>query len=147
MKKIASYSFVLCLIAALGCFSGDAMAKKDKKHGHKQGKEASSVIKIGANDRDAIKSYLKKTHGKKCPPGLAKKNNGCLPPGIAKKYSVGQPLPKGVFASPLSAELLKFLYPAPVGHRYVQVDKDVLLINSATEKVIDAVTALSALGS
>jgi len=26
-----------------------------------------------------------------CPPGLAKKNNGCLPPGQAKKiYSVGQ---------------------------------------------------------
>ncbi|WP_300975424.1 hypothetical protein [Sphingomonas sp. LHG3406-1] len=25
-----------------------------------------------------------------CPPGLAKKNNGCLPPGQAKKLGVGQ---------------------------------------------------------
>lgn len=25
-----------------------------------------------------------------CPPGLAKKNNGCLPPGQAKKLNVGQ---------------------------------------------------------
>jgi hypothetical protein len=25
-----------------------------------------------------------------CPPGLAKKNNGCLPPGQAKKFRVGQ---------------------------------------------------------
>jgi hypothetical protein len=25
-----------------------------------------------------------------CPPGLAKKNNGCLPPGQAKKLAVGQ---------------------------------------------------------
>src|SRR4028119_285910 len=25
-----------------------------------------------------------------CPPGLAKKNNGCLPPGQAKKLRVGQ---------------------------------------------------------
>ena len=31
-----------------------------------------------------------------CPPGLAKKNNGCLPPGQAKKlYGVGQRLPFG----------------------------------------------------
>lgn len=29
-----------------------------------------------------------------CPPGLAKKNNGCLPPGQAKKlYNVGQHYP------------------------------------------------------
>ena len=34
--------------------------------------------------------------GGNCPPGLAKKNNGCLPPGQAKKlYSVGQRLPYG----------------------------------------------------
>ena len=31
-----------------------------------------------------------------CPPGLAKKNNGCLPPGQAKKlYNVGQRFPRG----------------------------------------------------
>ncbi len=29
-----------------------------------------------------------------CPPGLAKKNNGCLPPGQAKKlYNIGQRFP------------------------------------------------------
>src|SRR5688572_19348017 len=26
-----------------------------------------------------------------CPPGLAKKNNGCMPPGQAKKWGLGQP--------------------------------------------------------
>jgi hypothetical protein len=31
-----------------------------------------------------------------CPPGLAKKHNGCLPPGQAKKlYNVGQRFPLG----------------------------------------------------
>lgn len=31
-----------------------------------------------------------------CPPGLAKKNNGCLPPGQAKKsFEVGQRVPSG----------------------------------------------------
>jgi hypothetical protein len=31
-----------------------------------------------------------------CPPGLAKKNNGCLPPGQAKKlFNQGQRIPNG----------------------------------------------------
>ena len=35
-------------------------------------------------------------YGGGCPPGLAKKNNGCLPPGQAKKlYNVGQRWPVG----------------------------------------------------
>ena len=32
-------------------------------------------------------------NGKACPPGLARKNNGCLPPGQARKFAVGQRLP------------------------------------------------------
>lgn len=33
-------------------------------------------------------------HAASCPPGLAKKNNGCLPPGQAKKlYNVGHRYP------------------------------------------------------
>lgn len=28
-----------------------------------------------------------------CPPGLAKKNNGCMPPGQAKKLGIGQRYP------------------------------------------------------
>ncbi|MGN6156030.1 MAG: hypothetical protein ACTHN4_09895 [Sphingomicrobium sp.] len=39
------------------------------------------------NDR----SHSWRYDARNCPPGLAKKNNGCLPPGIAKKrYEVGQ---------------------------------------------------------
>ena len=26
----------------------------------------------------------------RCPPGLAKKNNGCMPPGQARKWNIGQ---------------------------------------------------------
>ena len=32
--------------------------------------------------------------GRACPPGLAKKNNGCLPPGQARKLGVGDRLPE-----------------------------------------------------
>jgi hypothetical protein len=150
MRKAISYSFTACLVAALFGFSGAAVAKNDKSHGHRHGREFFSqtkpAFKIGDSDRGAIGAYLKKIHNRKCPPGLAKKNNGCLPPGIAKKYSIGKPLPDGIRFSPLPAELLKFLNPAPYGHKYVQVDKDILLINHATQNVIDAVTHLSAVG-
>src|SRR5262245_40214976 len=40
------------------------------------------------------KGYAYGYGGGGCPPGLAKKNNGCLPPGQAKKlYGVGQRWP------------------------------------------------------
>jgi hypothetical protein len=29
-----------------------------------------------------------------CPPGLAKKHNGCMPPGQAKKWQIGHQLPR-----------------------------------------------------
>jgi Ni/Co efflux regulator RcnB len=79
-----------------------------------------------------------------CPPGLAKKNNGCMPPGQAKKlgYSVGQPLPAGAVISAVPADILRQLGAAPVGHRYVRVGDDVLLVSSATQAVIDVIRHL-----
>ena len=44
-----------------------------------------AVAKHGHGDRD---------WGRGCPPGLAKKHNGCMPPGQAKKYySRGERIP------------------------------------------------------
>src|SRR5919106_1720730 len=42
----------------------------------------------------------------KCPPGLAKKNNGCMPPGQAKKWRVGQPLPHDLVYYPVPQPLV-----------------------------------------
>ncbi|HXH53792.1 MAG TPA: hypothetical protein VNH53_10270 [Sphingomicrobium sp.] len=44
-----------------------------------------------------------------CPPGLAKKNNGCLPPGQAKKM-IGSVLPAAYASHALPREL-RYLYP------------------------------------
>ena len=55
---------------------------KGKGHGKHQAKQGRMVHQghLGAN-------YWGNHN---CPPGLAKKNNGCLPPGIAKqRYNVG----------------------------------------------------------
>ena len=46
-------------------------------------------------DRTTVYTYYRTEFGAgRCPPGLAKKGNGCLPPGQARKlWVVGQPLP------------------------------------------------------
>jgi len=59
------------------------------------------------------------------PPGLAKKG-GALPPGIAKRQ--------------LPNNLLSQLPPPPRGYERVIVDKDVLLVNIATQVVHDVLT-------
>lgn len=99
---------------------------------------------ISASDRQTIKSYLHDSYKPHCPPGLAKKHNGCLPPGIAKKYAVGQPLPPGIAAKRLPDGLASRLHPIE-GYSFGQVDNDVVLISEATNKIVDAVTLLSAI--
>ena len=82
---------------------------------------------------------------KGCPPGLAKKNNGCLPPGQARKYAIGRPLPAGVVMYPVPAAIVVQLPPAPRGHKYVRVAADILLIAVGTSMVVDAITDLGRL--
>jgi hypothetical protein len=122
-------------------------------HGHKGGKhkggdDVNVVVNIGGSDRTVIRQYIANTYYSNCPPGLAKKHNGCLPPGQAKKrYIIGQPLPPSVIWEPVPAVLLGRLQPVPVGYQYVTVDKDVLLMSEASHHVIDAITLLSAVGN
>lgn len=106
-----------------------------------------TTIRIGDDDRNVLRGYLDEGYHKNCPPGLAKKHNGCLPPGIAKKrYEVGHPLDGSVSYEDVPDYILKRLRPVPDGYKYVKVDTDVLLIGEASKKVIDAVTLLSGVG-
>jgi hypothetical protein len=73
--------FMLAGAAALG-FAGPTVAKPGNSHGHSH----------GYDDHGHGKYYGYGRGG--CPPGLAKKHNGCMPPGQAKKlYRVGQRFP------------------------------------------------------
>lgn len=74
-----------------------------------------------------------------CPPGLAKKNNGCMPPGQAKKWRIGHPLPRDLRYYDLPGDILVRLPPPPPRHRYVQVAGDILMIAVGTSMVVDAV--------
>lgn len=75
-----------------------------------------------------------------CPPGLAKKDNGCLPPGQAKKLIVGHAIPPGaVYVIP--SNVMATLPPAPVGYRYAIVHNQVVLV-SRGDIVVDIVRSL-----
>lgn len=64
-----------------------------------------------------------------CPPGLAKKHNGCMPPGQAKKVGVGYPVPPGAVYT-IPRHVRTQLPPAPAGYRYAIVNNQVVLVSS-----------------
>jgi hypothetical protein len=104
-----------------------------------------SHYSVSDRDRDAVYGYYRGEYAAgNCPPGLAKKNNGCLPPGQAKKmWAVGQPLPRDVYYEPLPPALLGRLSPAPAGYQYVRVASDVLMLATGTRMVAAAIADLS----
>lgn len=141
-------------VAGLLSFSASALADKpswagggkaEKKHEQSEDRQearrdAGSAGHFDDDTRRIISDYYgKRARSGKCPPGLAKKNNGCLPPGQARKWARGHALPADVQYNDLPRELIKRLPPPPSNHRYVQIAGDILLIAKGTSMVIDAV--------
>lgn len=90
--------FVSLGIAVLFAASAPVVAKPGQGQGEgKHDEKGSKQDHKGYEGRDgrvansnAVRYYATSAQGN-CPPGLAKKGNGCLPPGQAKKmYDVGQ---------------------------------------------------------
>jgi Ni/Co efflux regulator RcnB len=137
MLKKASILILAGLMAAPAAFAGQGKGKGKGKH---KGRSADRVVFID-DDRAAVRGWWNDTYGRgNCPPGLAKKNNGCLPPGQAKKrYVVGRRLPSGVIVERVPSILLPRLRTAPRGYEYVVVDGDVLLMNRTSRIVADAI--------
>jgi len=86
--------------------------------------------------------YAAEYRGGKCPPGLAKKQNGCMPPGQAKKWRMGQALPHDVVVYDLPPKLVVEIGLPPAGYRYVRVASDILMIAVGTNMVVDAINDL-----
>lgn len=86
--------------------------------------------------------YVKEYHGGHCPPGLAKKRNGCMPPGQAKKWHVGRPLPRDVVYYDLPPALVVEIGMPPAGYKYVRVAADILMIAVGTGMVVSAIEDL-----
>lgn len=77
-----------------------------------------------------------------CPPGLAKKGNGCMPPGQARPWTIGRPLPPDVIYYPIEPAVQVRLGLPPPGHEFIRVASDILLIAVGTGMVIDAIQDL-----
>lgn len=77
-----------------------------------------------------------------CPPGLAKKQNGCLPPGQAKRWALGQTLPRDVRYYDLPDSVMRQIGYPPAGYRFVRVDSDILMLSIGTGLVVDALSDL-----
>ena len=97
-----------------------------------------------APQRVVVRNYYEPEYrAGRCPPGLAKKGNGCLPPGQAKKlWRVGQPLPRSVVYYPLPQPVVVQLGVPPPGYEYVRVATDILLVAAGTRMVIDGMSGL-----
>lgn len=160
VKKIGLLALATLFIAGLA--TQPALAEKGGKKGgnhraqeyaaDKHDADDSGVLGFSDKEADIVIGLLKHLYGGDdeeveivrpsrafCPPGLAKKNNGCMPPGQAKKYSIGHPLSDDVVFGDLPPELRDALGIPPKGKKYVQVDRDVLLITEVGKIVLDAI--------
>ena len=108
------------------------------------GEENGHGVKASQHFSNESRIFIHKYYGDtfrsgRCPPGLAKKNNGCMPPGQAKKWMIGRPLPRDVIFYDLPPEVLVQLGPVPSRHRFVRVASDILMIAVGTGMVVDAI--------
>ncbi len=123
----------------------DKQHDKAQKHAEKRQREN---IKQGAYFNDQHRTYARQYYteqygnGRNCPPGLAKKNNGCMPPGQAKKWDVGQPIPRGVTVYSVPQPVLVQLPPAPYGYRYARIGNDIVLVQQQNNLIVDIIVNL-----
>lgn len=95
---------------------------------------------FGDPQRTAVRDYYREEYrGDRCPPGLAKKYNGCMPPGQARQWGVGRPLPRDVVYYPVEPQVRVRLGTPPPGHEFVRVASDILLIAVGSSMVVDAI--------
>lgn len=144
MKNLQAVAVALMLAATPALAEKPEWAgAKGKGHGkqHKSSKHESKHFQ--AQHRDHVRVYYEdEFRGGHCPPGLRKKNNGCMPPGQAKKWKMGKPLPAGVVVYDLPPPLVVKIGVPPPGYKYVRVASDILMIAIGTSMVVDAITDL-----
>ena len=154
MKRMAWQTNLVLLVLMAGMLAlapaiADGKGEKDEqkgKHEKQKGEKGSTVRRgeyFGDQHRVIVHDYYREQFRTgRCPPGLAKKHNGCMPPGQAKKWTMGRPLPRDVIFYDVPQELVVQIGSPPAGYRYVRVATDLLLIAVATGTVIDAIRDL-----
>ena len=139
LSRMAAGVTLAALLAGVPC------AFADKKEKPTKGKKGATVtVTFTTDQRSAAQTWYVERYGRgNCPPGLAKKNNGCLPPGQAKKrYQVGHRLPAGTHYDPIPSELSVRIGKPPEGYLYVTLDGDLVKLAVGTLLVVDAIDGL-----
>lgn len=155
MNPINNKTLVAALFAALA--AAPALADKGGKGKDKHDRDHDRVVKVDRHDDHRRRHHARldddRHHGRHaardCPPGLAKKDNGCMPPGLAKKddhrhhdrVAVGRRIPAGaVYRVP--PRVLHSLPVAPAGYRYAVVDDQVVLVSRRNDVVVEVIRSL-----
>lgn len=124
----------------------ERMDRRDEQRGERRDRDGPSAGKRSHfEDRHRVivrEYYVEQFRGGRCPPGLAKKHNGCMPPGQAKKWQLGRPLPRDVIFYEVPQPLVVQIGLPPSGYRYVRVATDILMIAIGTGMVVDAIQDL-----
>ena len=159
MKKLVlATALAACSLLAAPGFAkdhGDKGFDKEQKHADKEERKADKEERKAGKEerREDIRQgqYFEQRHreyahryyvehygdGRHCPPGLAKKHNGCQPPGQARRWAVGEPIPRGVVVYEVPRPVLVELPRAPAGYRYQLVGSDIVLVRLNGNLVVD----------
>ena len=154
-------SYILLAAAASMAAGMPALAKPGKGGGH--GAHSGTAVHAKAKVRTTHRVTASDRNGNgildsrerradrygangNCPPGLARKNNGCLPPGQAKKlFTQGQRLPAGYnFYSNYRDIPVAYRSRVPFddSYRYIYRDDTVYVVDRSTRlvtRVIDLI--------
>jgi Ni/Co efflux regulator RcnB len=169
-KPLHWYGHALAVVMIAVLSAGPALADKPEGKGKGKGHDRSERAEQHSDDRAQrgqqernrlapgqgvhfadphrahVRDYYAQDHRHGfCPPGLAKKHNGCMPPGKAKQWQIGRPLPREVVYYELPPKLVIQIGTPPPGYRYVRAAADILLIAIGTGMVIDAIHDLGRL--
>ena len=125
-------------------WAGKGKGHDERRDDDRGGKHEGKRKHFKDHDREYVRDYYAGEYSRrgKCPPGLAKKNNGCMPPGQAKKWAYGRPLPRDVVYYEVPQPVIVRIGPPPSGYKYVRVASDILMIAIGTSMVVDAIQDL-----
>lgn len=100
-----------------------------------------SRMEDGDGDRDRKHSGGKKSGAKgksdDLPPGLAKRDS--LPPGLSRKLEKDGTLPPGIAKRSLPSTLESRLHALPAGYERREIGADIVLVETASGKILDII--------
>lgn len=138
-KSIFALAFFVATSSGVA-LAASASEHDEDKHKHNNSLNKTSPSHFDDERRELVGNYYKATQDRKgCPPGLAKKGNGCLPPGQAKKWQIGHALQANTSYQSIPQEVLRLLGKPPAGEHYGMIDEDILLLADVTELVLEVI--------